>query len=805
LVVLDNCEHVVDGAANLATAILEGALAASVLATSRELLGVPGEVAWRVPSMTAPSLAARRVADLEAFDAVMLFLERARQARPNLVLDDHGAAHVVTICARLEGIPLAIELAAARVRSLSLDRLAGGLNDAFRLLTGGARTVLPRQQTLFASIGWSDDLLDADERAVFHRFAVFVADFDLDAAEAVGCGPEVDAWQVLDVVSRLVDKSLVQLDEDTGRHRLLDTIRQFALDRLRDDGDVVGARTRHANWYTGLVSRAAPGGFIDSDHAVAALDAAGPDLSAGLEWSLATDAEHALSTLGAMAHYFLGGNRSLNVDEWVQRVTAEEIPRRLPWARAISALASSASPVLWKGLVGVVDEAHSTAEDHGDAVTVLRCRLWRAYGQLATRGDVDDMAAVFEDAAAAGPAAVEVASGAALELGAHLATYGRVTEAKRQLAAARAVTQRLNRASADIIIQVADLRCLHLLGRYDAALALFESTLCETPLGRRQAALPMAWLALDRADRQLATDLLANLTDGADDHPVTVEYIVPTLQAVCDVLDGNISAASERLTSMLARPLVLWLRLPLGEMATHCAMSLGDRVAATSTLEPLAVRATAAHSPYYEGSVAVLRALLACGDNDPTGAEERLHATLPVVHAEGLVPLTVNALEALGCAAASRGHAAAAARLITVADTRRQRIGYTWRWPHQRDALHRAIALTERDLQPDQLVAARQSAADLDLDTAVAVAQRRRGRRGRPSHGWHSLTPTELEVTKLVGDGLSNRTIAERLLISEATVRSHLNHVYSKLDISNRSRLVIAAHRRQPDAADAHP
>ena len=170
-----------------------------------------------------------------AYEAPRLFVERARSARPNFTLDEAMAVHVRAICQRLDGIPLAIELAAARIRTVPVDRLARDLDDAFRVLTGGSRTAMARQQTLLASIAWSVDLLDDVERAVLRRLAVFLGPFTLEAAELVAADGElVTLYDVLDLVSRLVDKSLVLFDDTTGRYRLLETIRQFSLDRLRD-------------------------------------------------------------------------------------------------------------------------------------------------------------------------------------------------------------------------------------------------------------------------------------------------------------------------------------------------------------------------------------------------------------------------------------------------------------------------------------------------------------------------------------------------------------------------------------------
>src|SRR4051794_33259767 len=186
LVVLDNAEHVIDGAARLVDAIRRACPQARLLVTSREALGLVGEIVFRVPSLAVPPTDQVVTAgDLDEYDAARLFLDRSRRVRPTLIVDDVAAEHVAAICARLDGIPLALELAAARAGSMPLERLALELDDAFRLLTGGSRTALARQQTLQASIEWSVDLLDTVERAVLCRLAIFRGPFALAAAEAI--------------------------------------------------------------------------------------------------------------------------------------------------------------------------------------------------------------------------------------------------------------------------------------------------------------------------------------------------------------------------------------------------------------------------------------------------------------------------------------------------------------------------------------------------------------------------------------------------------------------------------------------
>ena len=189
-----------------------------MLATSREPIGVAGEVSWRVPSLSLRD------------EAIELFTDRARRARPDFAVTDDNAADVAEICARLDGLPLAIELAAARVRALSLAEILDSLHDRFRLLTGGARTAVRRQQTLRASVDWSHALLTEPERVLFRRLAVFLGGFDLDAAQTVAGDGDVERYQVLDLLTLLVDKSLVVADDSRGRtrYRLLETVRQYA-------------------------------------------------------------------------------------------------------------------------------------------------------------------------------------------------------------------------------------------------------------------------------------------------------------------------------------------------------------------------------------------------------------------------------------------------------------------------------------------------------------------------------------------------------------------------------------------------
>nr|WP_083459967.1 BTAD domain-containing putative transcriptional regulator [Jiangella muralis] len=256
LLVLDNCEHVVDAAAELAERLLGECPGLRIVATSREPLGLIGEAVWPVEPLALPPEHGAAAGDLLAFDAVRLLADRARAARPGFTVTDADAPTVARICRALDGMPLAIELAAARLRTMTVDQLAARLDDRFRLLTGGSRTALPRHQTLRAVVDWSWGLLPERERLVLRRLAVFAHGATAEAAAHV-CG---DGADVLDDLVALSDKSLLVVDDDgdTPRYRLLETIKAYGLERLDDAGELDAVRRAHLAYVTDLVERAEP-------------------------------------------------------------------------------------------------------------------------------------------------------------------------------------------------------------------------------------------------------------------------------------------------------------------------------------------------------------------------------------------------------------------------------------------------------------------------------------------------------------------------------------------------------------------
>jgi predicted ATPase/class 3 adenylate cyclase len=288
LLVLDNCEHVIESVGSLTEAIAHACPNITVLATSREALGVDGELVRPVGSLAIPPEGAAQ-ADVAAAASVRLFVERAQAVRPDFELDTRTVAAVAEICRQLDGVPLAIELAAARVGSLSANDIARRLDQRFRLLTGGRRTALERHQTLRAAVDWSYDLLDATDALLFNRLAVFAGGFALDAAESVVADERIDTDDVVDVLSRLVARSMVVADESDGemRYRLLETMRQYARERLDSTGEGDVVRRRHADHYASVVEAVAVGvKGRDEARWAQILDAELPNISAALDWAI---------------------------------------------------------------------------------------------------------------------------------------------------------------------------------------------------------------------------------------------------------------------------------------------------------------------------------------------------------------------------------------------------------------------------------------------------------------------------------------------------------------------------------------
>jgi predicted ATPase/DNA-binding winged helix-turn-helix (wHTH) protein len=402
LLLLDNCEHLLKASASLAEAILRSAAELTIIATSREPLHVGGEQTYPLAALTLPGPTAD-AATVARSEAVQLFVERARRQQPHFELTAANIATVAQLCVHLDGIPLALELAAARAHSLSIAQINAHLDDRFKLLTGGDRTALPRHQTLRATFDWSYDLLSVHERAVLMRLAVFAGGFTLEAASAVTSDEAIDEFAVIDLVSQLVERSLVVADiSDAGaRYRLLETTRAYALERLADGGESNARRRRHAEYFRGLFEHAPDDWLRMPDVEWRAIYVPErDDVRAALDWALGSNGDPVIGIALAGASGALWSTLGL-FGEGVQRLEAAV-------ARVESHTSRSDQARLWLWLGRLMDEAPAQAQPAFERATELYRRLGDASGLgqalvrlgriLAFMGRVEQSAAVLTEA-----------------------------------------------------------------------------------------------------------------------------------------------------------------------------------------------------------------------------------------------------------------------------------------------------------------------------------------------------------------------------------------------------------------------
>jgi predicted ATPase/class 3 adenylate cyclase len=324
LLVMDNCEHLIEACAKLADDLLNHSHTLKILATSREALGVTGEASWHVPSLSLPDVQhLPALEQLTQYEAVQLFIERAILVQPNFTVRNDNAAFLAQICSRLDGIPLAIELAASRVKVLGLEQIAARLDDRFRLLMGGARTALPRQQTLRATIDWSYDLLSQPEKSVLRSLTVFAGSWTLEAAEQV-CTEKESVWDTLELITHLVEKSLINMHESFGttRYRMLETTRQYALEKLIEAGEDQTAYSHHFAYFLRLAEDA-ESQLIGSDQArwLNLQEREHDNFRSALKWSMqAAKYEEALQMAGALGLFWLKHTHFSEGRRWIRNI-----------------------------------------------------------------------------------------------------------------------------------------------------------------------------------------------------------------------------------------------------------------------------------------------------------------------------------------------------------------------------------------------------------------------------------------------------------------------------------------------------
>ena len=696
LVVLDNCEHLVDACANLAEWVLSGCPRVRLLATSRERLRIAGETAWRVPSLTSPDPQGTLAAgELLAYPAVQLFVERARAILPGFTLGPANASAVARVCAQLEGLPLALELAAARVAALSLQELSERLQDSFRLLAGGSRSAPGRQQTLRATLDWSYGLLSSLEQTVFRRLAVFAGGWGIDAAESVCSGEDVPAEDALEALTRLVDKSLVVVGEHDGRsrYRLLEPIRQYARELLVSHGDFEPTRRRHATFFLGFANsqeRDANVGGPGRGAAVDALLREYRNLEVALRWSL----DSSLPAVGlrlAWALQFVWKFR-LPAGEgrlWLESVLA--LPGAEEPTRAYAVALLSAAMLAW------TQHDYIAAATHYDKAFPLVRRLgdpWILFVALAdrgseaqSRGDVAAAVTFWEEGLA-----VTRESGDRTSEAIVLNNLGRLQIYGGNYAAGRARCE----AALDL--------ARHLGDTWVMALALEALASAATAEGRNQAA------------RLLATECVDLQAD-----PGTTSQALRTLSQVA-MADGEYAEARAHLIQ-----------------AVTLIRDSEDRADALRVVE--AVTDFAAHQGHPEVALRLAAATDAGWESIPEG---RLYRT-------------------------DRRRWLTSPRKAVRTDVAER----LW-------AQGRMLSLTEAVELADIELLHTSSTSTAPANPLAAAP----------------LTPRQLEVAALVGQGLTNRQVGERLIITQRAAAAHVEHILDKLGVGSRAQIAVWASER---------
>ena len=795
LVCLDNCEQVLDGAAELADAILRACPEVTVLTTSREPLGVPGEAVWRVPPLAED-------------DALALFVERAGAVRPWFTLDASSEAAVRTMCARLDGIPLALELAAAWLRTLTPQQIEAGLDNRFALLVRGPRGAVPRQQTLAASIDWSHALLGEPDRIVFRRLAVFPGSFGLDAARTVGAGGVVARDQVLDAIGRLVDKSLVVAEERGGeaRYRLLETIRQFAADRLDEAGEVAATHDRHLAHFLAFAEAIEPELPLDLDAWRNRLKLEHDNLHAALDWGLAASdpdpGRRLAATLPWLWHLHGHGSEGLAfLQRAVQRAPDDRSRLQAHLLTGIALVADTASPLDLE--FDAAQRALEIATEQGDERLRALCVTLSAVGQFYT-----DFGAAWELSVEA--IGIGEAAGDAFVVDATRALQGIILHLRDRHEAAepqlRSAVEKLRRRHPGIAATALGFQASGALYTGDVALArrLAEQAVrIADPLGdylrvgnaRSVLALVHGLAGDPDAGLRLMQPVL-RLVEGAGN-----EVFVPGMAQVMGALllrCGDPEGAATwfewevRSTDRGAETYLAAQAMPgLGA----ALRSLGRLDESKSVLERAVSVARRLGMPRVVADALEQQAYLAAAADDPDTAADLHHEALAERAERGLRTGCADSLDALATLGARTERTAEAVRVLAAGDRAREVMGYP-RDPARQRTHDATVAGLKAALGEDAFTEAWAEGARLTLDEAVAYARRSRGARGRPSTGWDSLTPTELDVVRLVLDGLSNPQIASRLLMSRGTVKAHLSHIYAKLGVANRTELAALATAR---------
>jgi predicted ATPase/DNA-binding CsgD family transcriptional regulator len=812
LVVLDNCEHLVEACAELVDELSSACPQLHVLATSRMPLVIEGEATFEVAGLPVPDPDAGSASAVAAADAARLFEVRARQVAADFRIGDDNASAVAEICRRLDGIPLAIELAAARVRVLAPGQIAAGLSDRFGLLTGGVRGAPARQRTLEASLDWSYDLLDDVQRLALARLSVFAGSFELDAAEEVVGGEGIDRDDVLDLVAGLVEQSLLQVAQRQGRarYRLLESIRVYARQRLSELDDPDRVCGRHLEFHVGLAWRTQEGLHSGQPEPwVARLAADLADLRAAMDWAAETgDLRGLVGITEPIARFWfeLGLSRELHRrlhdaaevpgapdDERVRGlITAAALALAEPAsfhrsasqavaaARAADAGGALAVALGQRALSGVlsglstneqvdadVEQALQLAKRCEDASTHAYALAFTGAALLHSRS-IDAGCRLFEQAAEvceANDLAFQLPAVHA-NLGLWSVWSGRIDQTRRHARRCVELSRQVGRPGWEAI---------GLTGLAAAAVLQGDHIRAQDWLSEAQATLRPR--ALEGTHYGMWSRHWLGLSAYASGD---LEASRATAQEIVRIGRGGGSRLDEAIGE--------WL---LGMVAR--TQKRHDH--ARAHLQASRALSTDPRLPHTLGRSLLGLAELARENEDLEEAWELAHDSLEVLDDHGDWVGATAALEAIADLALALGEPERSLRLLAASQRFHTDTGIA-RFSLQADRFERARNTALAALDPTKATACWAAGSELSPAEAIAYARRGRGERQRPQIGWASLTPVERDVVRLVAAGHTNAEIGQRLFISVNTVKKYLSRVYAKLDVNGRADLAAQVARR---------
>ncbi len=821
LLLLDNCEHLAAGVADLVHDLLSRGTRLRVLATSRRPLGVDGEVVWSIPSLSLPSeVHGVTEADLQSSASARLFLDRARAARPGIRVDDEAAGHVAHLCRHLDGMPLALELAAARVRSFEIGRIRAELDRALDLLSGAGSPRVSRHRTMQASIAWSEGLLTPDERVVLRRVAVFSGGFCLEDALPVVIGMDLSRGRTIEALDGLVNQSMLMFDEGyvgPPRYRLQEVIRQHASHRLRQAGEDEALRRRHAEQY--LVRAAELGTRLArawNDEAFAWLaadlnnldaslrflcDRSEPDRAAELLW-------HTQNVWGlagpvmatGLVQHLLTHRTSLNVlslarvhvataviqaDAGALAAAFDAATSALPLAQQtddavlaararvyFEAIRSSADPI---GVESALRAAVEHCQAVGDTVGALFGRFWLAACVTVFQGGTARALLLVgenldDDATSSHPVH---AAGAHALMAEAMQERCEIDIALRHACTAE---ERLEHV-AQLLGSGADrFRAMSIAGSVAALVRGYTSILRNQP--------PLSGIDL----------VAASIRSAADGHGVAA-YLYRFLSGLEHLRRDEFASALVDLEAAIPLSAAIggWFHANTRIVAALAALSTADPFTAGDWLAEIDEAGLIA--PLLRAKYRVVQADLALLRDAPQEAESLAHLEFEATVDVRAIIEVAMLVEVLSRAAVSQGDPRQGVILGAIATRLRMDKGLTLGppghiLPFQHDLERARTAMGTQEFED-----AWRQGVTLSLDESVAFVRRARGQRRRPAFGWNSLTPTELQVAELVARGLTNPQIGLRLLISRETVKTHLRHIFIKIDVHSRAQLAALVQR----------